>query len=233
MWRGSPVRCYHWKLDFNTWMSCLHHVIVLRTTTCKCLSFKWKASGRSKGAPPACDPPTDQNFLNFMQFLENLANLYAGTPSWRVGAPSYGKSWIRPRRLQPELTRTSHVHTLKQRRLKNIVTGRRKLDCSEITPTRKTRPTPSPPKGGMKIRDSVNQDDETFDEELDATGIINITLRFQESGVSQSEPWPHDVLLPEPEPRKQTDGYRAHLRWLLANTLLPNRTQKPWIQMIC
>ena len=47
-----------------------------------------------RGTSPA---PTDQNFLNFMQFLGgNLANLYVGAPSWRVGAPSYEESWIRP-----------------------------------------------------------------------------------------------------------------------------------------
>ena len=35
-------------------------------------------------------------FLISCSFSENLANLYAGAPSWRVDAPSYGKSWIRP-----------------------------------------------------------------------------------------------------------------------------------------
>ena len=39
-----------------------------------------------RGAPP----PTDQNFLNFMQFL---GKLYVGTFPWGVGAPSYGESW--------------------------------------------------------------------------------------------------------------------------------------------
>ena len=41
-------------------------------------------SGESKGNAPSAHPPTDQNFLNFS---ENLANLYAGTPlleGWRL-----------------------------------------------------------------------------------------------------------------------------------------------------
>ena len=29
-------------------------------------------------------------------FSEKVANLYVSTPSWRVGALSYGESWIRP-----------------------------------------------------------------------------------------------------------------------------------------
>ena len=32
----------------------------------------------------------DQNFLNFIQFLGK----YVGPFPWRIGAPSYGESWI-------------------------------------------------------------------------------------------------------------------------------------------
>ena len=42
--------------------------------------------------------PIAQIFLNFMQYLENLAKLYFSPPppSPTAGSPYYGKSWIRP-----------------------------------------------------------------------------------------------------------------------------------------
>ena len=51
------------------------------------------ADPRGEGTPPL----SDQNFLNFMQFFWKIWQICILTPpSWRVGAPSYGKSWIRP-----------------------------------------------------------------------------------------------------------------------------------------
>ena len=46
---------------------------------------QWRIQGEA--------PPTDQNFLNFTLFF---GNVYVRVFPWRVGAPSYGKSWIRP-----------------------------------------------------------------------------------------------------------------------------------------
>ena len=48
------------------------------------------------GAHPARAPPTAQNFLNFMQFFVKFGKIICWRPPWRVGAPSYGESWIRP-----------------------------------------------------------------------------------------------------------------------------------------
>ena len=48
------------------------------------------------GAAPARAPPTAQNFLNFMQFFTKFGKIICWRPPWRVGAPSYGVSWIRP-----------------------------------------------------------------------------------------------------------------------------------------
>ena len=39
---------------------------------------------------PVADSPTDQTFLISCSFSENLANLYAGVPSWMVGTPPTG-----------------------------------------------------------------------------------------------------------------------------------------------
>ena len=39
--------------------------------------------------------PTDQNFLNFMQFLGKSGKFYVGA-TLGVGAPSYGESCFRP-----------------------------------------------------------------------------------------------------------------------------------------
>ena len=42
-------------------------------------------------------PSGNQNFLNFMQFFGNFVKNYILALSpWRVSAPSYGESWIRP-----------------------------------------------------------------------------------------------------------------------------------------
>ena len=73
---------------------CEHSITCL---DCRDDTFE-KTVADPRGAPPAhASPFTDQNFLNFMQFFwENLVNLYVGAPSWRVGAPSYEESWIRP-----------------------------------------------------------------------------------------------------------------------------------------
>ena len=49
-------------------------------------NLQWRIQGRGIHGAPL---PTDQNVLNFMQFLGDPTNLYAG-------APSYGESWIRP-----------------------------------------------------------------------------------------------------------------------------------------
>ena len=42
------------------------------------------------------EPPPAQHFLNFMQFLRNFGKIVCWRPPWRVGAPSYGKSWMCP-----------------------------------------------------------------------------------------------------------------------------------------
>ena len=49
----------------------------------------WASVG-SKGRPGA-HLPTDQNFLNFMQFVGKFV---CWRSSWRVGAPSYEESWF-------------------------------------------------------------------------------------------------------------------------------------------
>ena len=41
-------------------------------------------------------PPTAPNFLNFMQFFAKFGKIICWRPPWRVGAPSYVESWIRP-----------------------------------------------------------------------------------------------------------------------------------------
>ena len=46
--------------------------------------------------PPAHPSPGPKCSQFHAVFLENLAKSYVGAPSWRVGAPSYRKSWIRP-----------------------------------------------------------------------------------------------------------------------------------------
>ena len=46
--------------------------------------------GRPRRVPPPYGP---KYFLNFVQFLEKL---HVGAFPWRVGAPFYGESWIRP-----------------------------------------------------------------------------------------------------------------------------------------
>ena len=48
--------------------------------------------GRSRGGTDA--PSHCPKLSQFIQFLENLAKLYAGVP-WRVRTPSYGESCIR------------------------------------------------------------------------------------------------------------------------------------------
>ena len=52
------------------------------------------ASGGSRGCSPE-PTPTDQYFLNFMQFLEKSGKFVCWRPL-RVGAPSYGKSGSAP-----------------------------------------------------------------------------------------------------------------------------------------
>ena len=49
-------------------------------------------------ADPRGRPPLRTKiFLISCSFLGgNLANFYVGAPSWRVGAPSYEETWIRP-----------------------------------------------------------------------------------------------------------------------------------------
>ena len=52
----------------------------------------------SKGTPPARAPPTNQNFLNLMQFFfwKKSVKSYVGAPPRKVGAPSYEECWICP-----------------------------------------------------------------------------------------------------------------------------------------
>ena len=50
------------------------------------------SSGGFRGGAP---PYTAQNFLNFMQFFAKFGKIICWCPP-RVGAPSYGESWIRP-----------------------------------------------------------------------------------------------------------------------------------------
>ena len=56
-------------------------------------------------------PPTAQNFLNFMQFSQNLVKSYVGAPpeGWR---PSYGESWIR-----------SCPDALKTKKIEHLISG--------------------------------------------------------------------------------------------------------------
>ena len=68
----------------NSLRTKLHRVQIRRTIL--------HTSGGFGGEPP---PPTTRNVLNFMQFLETLANSCVGPP-WTVDAPSCGKSWNRP-----------------------------------------------------------------------------------------------------------------------------------------
>ena len=58
----------------------------------KKLTIQW----RILGGRPWRAPPTAQNFLNFMQFFAKFGKIICWRPPWRVGAPSYGESWIRP-----------------------------------------------------------------------------------------------------------------------------------------
>ena len=52
-------------------------------------------SGGSKGGAPGARPPTDQNFLNLMQFWGKSSKFVCWRPVG-VGAPSYEESCIRP-----------------------------------------------------------------------------------------------------------------------------------------
>ena len=45
---------------------------------------------------PGVCPLTAQNFLNSMQFFTKFGKIICWHPPWRVAAPSYGESWIRP-----------------------------------------------------------------------------------------------------------------------------------------
>ena len=77
------------------------------------------SSGSKRGIPGA--PPKDQNVLNFMQFLENLANLF-GDPSWRVGAPPTGNPGSAPGlHISCMLTRYKPVEIPSQRMLHIIM----------------------------------------------------------------------------------------------------------------
>ena len=58
--------------------------------------FYFKIQWRIQGGAPGARPLWTKIFLISCSLSENLENLYAGTPSWRVGAPSYGESWIGP-----------------------------------------------------------------------------------------------------------------------------------------
>ena len=52
---------------------------------------------RGGGVLPARTPPMVQNFSQFHAvFRKFCQNHRFATPLWRVGAPSYGESWIRP-----------------------------------------------------------------------------------------------------------------------------------------
>ena len=53
-------------------------------------------SGRFEGGAPGACLPTAQNFLNFMQFFAKFGKIICWRPLQRVGAPSYGESWICP-----------------------------------------------------------------------------------------------------------------------------------------
>ena len=53
-------------------------------------------SGRFEGGAPGTCLPTAQNFLNFMQFFAKFGKIICWRPLQRVGAPSYGESWICP-----------------------------------------------------------------------------------------------------------------------------------------
>ena len=92
----SVHKCHlaRWKFRRNKYFQC-HSVDAdaqcKRTVTFLQTSSVAVPMGAPRHAPPP--PPTEQNFLNFMHFLENL---YVGAFPWRVGGPSYGESWIRP-----------------------------------------------------------------------------------------------------------------------------------------
>ena len=58
------------------------------------LTFAYRRG--SVADPRGGRPPRPKCSQFHAVFTENLANLYVGVPSWRVGAPSYEESWIRP-----------------------------------------------------------------------------------------------------------------------------------------
>ena len=54
-------------------------------------------SGGFRGRAGRAPPPWPKIFSISCSFSQNLAKSYVGAPPpWRVGAPSYGESWIRP-----------------------------------------------------------------------------------------------------------------------------------------